>query len=214
MSDGDKRTSFPGDPPATAQEGLTTARRELALVAVERTRMPMVVSDPNQPDNPIILANLAFLDLTGYSAEEVIGRNCRFLQGPDTDPADVDQLREALVRNDDHIQLELLNYRKDSSPFWNQLVISAVRNADGHRHKDQRRADRRGDAQHGRTRPDGGAAPHDARPAGVVHERLHRRCSGATRAAGRRCVLHSKPFTIKELAYRLRAVPDSRNPRR
>ena len=57
--------------------------------AMRATRMPMLITDPRQPDNPIILANQAFLDLTGYPAEEVIGRNCRFLQGPDTDPADV-----------------------------------------------------------------------------------------------------------------------------
>jgi PAS domain S-box-containing protein len=127
----EKRASFRGDPPAAAQKGDMTDRRELALVAVERTRMPMVVSDPNQPDNPIVLANHAFLDLTGYPADEVIGRNCRFLQGPETDQAVLDELRRALARDDDHIQLELLNYRKDGSTFWNQLVISAVRNADG-----------------------------------------------------------------------------------
>lgn len=91
----------------------------------------MVVSDPNQPDNPIVLANHAFLDLTGYTAEEVIGRNCRFLQGPDTAPDNVDMLRRALSRDDDYIELELLNYRKDGTTFWNQLGISSVRNADG-----------------------------------------------------------------------------------
>lgn len=123
--------SFQGDPPAAAQESQMRDRRELALVAVERTRMPMVVSDPNQPDNPIVLANHAFLDLTGHSAEEVIGRNCRFLQGPDTAQAVIDRLRQALARDEDHIEIELLNYRKDGSTFWNQLVISAVRDADG-----------------------------------------------------------------------------------
>jgi PAS domain S-box-containing protein len=131
MSGDDEAASFRGDPPAAAQDSEMVDRRELALVAVERTRMPMVVSDPNQPDNPIILANHAFLDLTGYAADEVIGRNCRFLQGSDTEPDDVDRLREALARNDDHIELELLNYRKDGSTFWNQLGICAVRDANG-----------------------------------------------------------------------------------
>jgi PAS domain S-box-containing protein len=79
-------------------------RRELALVAVERTRMPMVITDPRQPDNPIVLANQAFLDLTGYTADEVLGQNCRFLQGPDTAAEDVDSIRAA--------------YRISSSSMW------------------------------------------------------------------------------------------------
>lgn len=127
----DKLVSFQGDPPAAAQDSHMADRRELALVAVERTRMPMVVSDPNQSDHPIILANQAFLDLTGYSAGEVIGRNCRFLQGGGTSPDHVNYMRDALARDDDHIELELLNYRKDGSTFWNQLGISAVRDQDG-----------------------------------------------------------------------------------
>lgn len=118
--------SFRGDPPAAAEGEVLPDRRELALVAVERTRMPMVISDPRQPDNPIVLANDAFLKLTGYSASEVIGRNCRFLQGPGTDPAHLDALRRGLANDEDHIQVELLNYRKDGSSFWNQLGISAV----------------------------------------------------------------------------------------
>lgn len=130
MIENEEPVSFQGDPPAAAQDVYFTDRRELALVAFERTRMPMVVSDPNQPDNPIILANHAFLDLTGYTAEEVIGRNCRFLQGPDTAPEEIQRIRQAINRDDDYIQLELLNYRKDGSTFWNQLVISAVRNTD------------------------------------------------------------------------------------
>lgn len=123
--------SFEGDPPAAAAPEAMPDRRELALVAVERTRMPMVVTDPRQPDNPIVLANQAFLDLTGYTSEEVVGRNCRFLQGPDTDPADMDRIRRGLVDNPDHISVELLNYRKDSSTFWNQLSISPVMNEAG-----------------------------------------------------------------------------------
>ncbi len=125
------QTSFLGDPPAAAQQSDLRDRRELALVAVERARMPMMVSDPRQPDNPIVLANQAFLDLTGYKADEIVGHNCRFLQGPETAPEDLARLRAALERGDDHIDVELLNYRKDGSTFWNQLCISAVRASDG-----------------------------------------------------------------------------------
>jgi PAS domain S-box-containing protein len=120
-------SSFKGDPPAAAAVEALPDRRELALVAVERTRMPMVVTDPRQPDNPIVLANGAFLDLTGYSSHEVLGRNCRILQGPDTDPADVESIRCGLAALS-HVEVELLNYRKDGSSFWNQLSISPVVN--------------------------------------------------------------------------------------
>ena len=124
-------TSFLGDPPAAADRSALADRRELALVAVERTRMPMVATDPTQPDAPIVLANQAFLKLTGYRSDEVIGRNCRFLQGPDTDPADIQQIRDGLAGDADHVAVELLNYRKDGSTFWNQLNISPVHDERG-----------------------------------------------------------------------------------
>ena len=79
-----------GDDTSVATGKVLRDRRELALVALERTRMPMVVTDPRLPDNPIVLANHAFLDLTGYTADEVVGRNCRFLQGAGTDEAALD----------------------------------------------------------------------------------------------------------------------------
>jgi PAS domain S-box-containing protein len=131
MSTYTSEVSFEGDPPAAAEREALVDRRELALVAVERTRMPMVVTDPRQADNPIVLANQAFLDLTGYAAEEVIGRNCRLLQGEETAEADIEKLRRALAADDEHIEIELLNYRKDGSAFWNQLAISPVHAADG-----------------------------------------------------------------------------------
>lgn len=130
MSEDKSGAAFEGDAPAAAACEALPDRRELALVAVERTRMPMVVTDPRQFDNPIVLANKAFLDLTGYSAEEVIGRNCRFLQGPETDPAVIDEMRRDL-REGRHVDVELLNYRKDGSTFWNQLSISPVEDEDG-----------------------------------------------------------------------------------
>jgi PAS domain S-box-containing protein len=116
-------------PPAVSPQGMQD-REKLALVAVERTRMPMLVTDPGQPDNPIILANQAFLDLSGYSAEEVVGRNCRFLQGPGTDPRQVAKMREAISAQEE-ITVELRNYRKDGSAFWNELLISPVHDDDG-----------------------------------------------------------------------------------
>ena len=131
MQDPGSEPSFRGDPPVATDPEALIDRRELALVAMERTRMPMVVSDPRKPDNPIVLANQAFLDLTGYTADEVLGRNCRFLQGPGTDEADVEAIRQALAAGDEHIDVELLNYRKDGSSFWNQLTISLVHDEQG-----------------------------------------------------------------------------------
>lgn len=98
--------------------------------AVRATRMPMVITDPSKPDNPIVFCNEAFQVLTGYAQAEVIGRNCRFLQGPETDEGAVDKIRAA-VSNGENISIELLNYRKDGSTFWNALYLSPVRNDDG-----------------------------------------------------------------------------------
>lgn len=114
-----------GDAPAAASAQGLADRRELAFISVERTRMPMVVTDPRQADNPIVLANAAFLKLTGYGAEEVLGRNCRLLQGPETAHGDVDRLVDAL-REEREATVELLNYRKDGSTFWNQVWLSPV----------------------------------------------------------------------------------------
>ena len=107
-----------------------TGRGDPFAAAIRGTRMPMVITDPRKPDNPIVFVNKAFQTLTGYDREEIIGRNCRFLQGPDTDRATVKTLREAIEAGQD-IQVDLLNYRKDGSTFWNALFLSPVRNADG-----------------------------------------------------------------------------------
>ena len=95
------------------------------FAAVEMTRMPMILADPRQHDCPIVFANNAFLDLTGYEEGEVLNRNCRFLQGAATDPVAVAQLREAIH---DHrpIALEILNYRRDGAPFWNAIFMGPV----------------------------------------------------------------------------------------
>ena len=98
--------------------------------AVRATRMPMVVTDPARDDNPIVFCNVAFQELTGYAREEIIGRNCRFLQGPDTDLEAVACVRQAIVDGTD-IGIDLLNYRKDGTTFWNALYLSPVRDKDG-----------------------------------------------------------------------------------
>lgn len=98
--------------------------------AVRATRMPMIVTDPRQFDNPIVFANDAFLKLTGYTRLEVTGRNCRFLQGPDTDSAAVDRVRAA-IRDERDIRIDILNYRKDGSTFHNALFVGPVRDETG-----------------------------------------------------------------------------------
>jgi PAS domain S-box-containing protein len=76
--------------------------------AVRATRMPMIITDPRLPDNPITFANDAFLAMSGYARAEVTGRNCRFLQGPDTSREDVDRVRQAIENRRD-ISIDLLN---------------------------------------------------------------------------------------------------------
>lgn len=93
--------------------------------AVRATRMPMIITDPRQHDNPIVFANDAFLKLTGYSRLEVTGRNCRFLQGPATDPESVAKIRAAIQARTD-VSVDLVNYRKDGTTFYNALYISPV----------------------------------------------------------------------------------------
>lgn len=93
--------------------------------AVRATRMPMLITDPRQPDNPIVFVNDAFARLTGYTRSETLGQNCRFLQGPGTNTDDVARIRDAVTRRV-AIELDVLNYRKDGTSFWNRLLISPV----------------------------------------------------------------------------------------
>jgi len=90
----------------------------------------IVIADPHQPDCPLVYVNEAFLGMTGYTEEEVIGRNCRFLQGPGTDPAVPLEMREA-IRTGRGCQVAMLNYRKDGGTFWNEVLVSPVRDARG-----------------------------------------------------------------------------------
>lgn len=89
-----------------------------------------VLSDPRLPDNPIIECNQAFLALTGYAREEIIGRNCRFLVGPGTEPRLTEALRAGL-REKRVAMAEILNYRKDGTPFRNAVMIAPIFGEDG-----------------------------------------------------------------------------------
>ncbi len=99
--------------------------RDIFFAAVQMSRMPMCLSDPNRPDNPLVFVNRAFEELTGYAEEAFLGQNCRFLQGPRTDQSAVAEIRRA-VRARVDASVELYNYRKDGAGFWNALYLSPV----------------------------------------------------------------------------------------
>lgn len=98
--------------------------------ALQTAQQNFVISDPSLPDNPIVYASQGFLSLTSYTLEQVLGRNCRFLQGPETDPIAVARIRKGIEKGED-TTVVLLNYRSDGTTFWNQFFIAALRDADG-----------------------------------------------------------------------------------
>jgi PAS domain S-box-containing protein len=89
-----------------------------------------VIADATRPDNPLVYVNEGFTRATGYAADEVLGENCRFLQGEATDAESVDLLRERIAAGEP-ATVELVNYRKDGTPFWNQVQVSPVENDAG-----------------------------------------------------------------------------------
>ena len=107
----------------TAFDGLLSA-------AFRQSSLAMVATDPRRPDNPIVLLNPAFLALSGYREEEVLGRNCRFLQGPETDREAIARIATAVREGRPHRE-DLLNRRRDGTPFWNRLRVEPVRDARG-----------------------------------------------------------------------------------
>ena len=88
-----------------------------------------VISDPRRPDNPIVECNDAFVALTGYSAAEIIGQNCRFLTGPGTEAELSEQLRSA-IRERRPVLVEILNYKKDGTPFRNAVLVAPIFGSD------------------------------------------------------------------------------------
>nr|AML79070.1 putative LOV domain-containing protein [Ludovia sp. BC-2016] len=100
------------------------------ILSLGRIKQSFVLTDPHLPDMPIVYASDAFLGLTGYSRQEVLGRNCRFLSGPGTDASALLEIKES-IQKEQACTVRLLNYRKDGNSFWNLLHISPVRNASG-----------------------------------------------------------------------------------
>jgi PAS domain S-box-containing protein len=128
----DQRQQIAGPSPAAldAREARAAAAlrwRDRAIAAIDQG---FVIIDARVPDCPILYANPAFQDLTGYRVPEVLGKNCRFLQGPGTNPEAIDAVGKAM-RQGTSCCIELLTYRKDGTAFWNALSLSAVRNDAG-----------------------------------------------------------------------------------
>ena len=93
--------------------------------AMQYAHTGIIITDATASDNPIIDCNQAFEVITGYPRSEVLGRNCRFLQGFEKDPTEMNILREA-IKTERHITVILQNYRKDGTIFWNELSISPI----------------------------------------------------------------------------------------
>ena len=110
---------------------LNTAHDRIVGNQAERSAL---ITDALSPDNPIIFVTDAFLAMTGYTRDEVMGRNCRFLQGPATCPQAIADIRAA-IREGRALTRDLLNYRLDGTPFWNRLCLRPVTGADGKIHR-------------------------------------------------------------------------------
>jgi PAS domain S-box-containing protein len=97
---------------------------------IQHSPIASVVSDPRLADNPIIACNGPFMELTGYGADEIIGRNCRFLAGPDTEPWLTARITKAVAERKPTL-VEILNYKKDGTPFRNAVLVAPIFDADG-----------------------------------------------------------------------------------
>ncbi|MDA8597143.1 PAS domain-containing protein [Candidatus Pacebacteria bacterium] len=98
---------------------------DLLWKVIEACHAPITVTDHTDPKEPIIYCNRAFEDLTGYTYEEIVGKNCRFLQGEETDSDQINNIRTALSKNEP-AEVALVNYRKDGTKFWNNLILHPV----------------------------------------------------------------------------------------
>jgi len=97
----------------------------LNLLGLESIDHSVVISDPAIKDCPMVYVSDEFTNQTGYDVKEVLGKNCRFLQGPETDPNDVDHIRQA-IKMRKSITIDILNYKKSGEKFWNRLRIKPL----------------------------------------------------------------------------------------
>lgn len=105
-------------------------REDFSLIqSIQNSQQCFIITDPSLHDNPIVYASDDFLSLTGYTQEEVLGRNCRFLQGTETDPSKVAAIRKAVEVGED-VNVTLVNYTSEGVPFWNSLFVAALRDAE------------------------------------------------------------------------------------
>lgn len=117
-------------PGSTDKTKNNLARSDFSLInSLMSGQRCFLLSDPTLPDNPIVFASPDFYKMTGYTSKEVLGRNCRFLQGEGTDKQSVDVIRTAIATGSD-ASVCILNYKADGTPFWNQFFIGALRDAD------------------------------------------------------------------------------------
>lgn len=101
----------------------------LLVKALQSSQPSFCVTDPQMPDNPIVYASESFIELTGYERSQVLGRNCRFLQGPDTDPDAVAKIRKGIEEGTD-TSVHLRQYKADGTVFWNHVFVAALRNSE------------------------------------------------------------------------------------
>ncbi|CQR47396.1 Blue-light photoreceptor [Paraliobacillus sp. PM-2] len=100
-------------------------KHDLFKKALDHTKVGLIITDPSLDDHPIIFINQGFINMTGYQAEDIIGKNCRFLQGEETDQMTIDRIREA-IKKEEAITVQLYNYKKDGTGFWNELAIDPM----------------------------------------------------------------------------------------
>uniref|UniRef100_A0A0E0J5N6 LOV domain-containing protein n=1 Tax=Oryza nivara TaxID=4536 RepID=A0A0E0J5N6_ORYNI len=129
-SSGSARTSSEDNPQQQQSAAAIPRVSEELRAALSAFQQTFVVSDATRPNHPIMYASAGFFNMTGYTSKEVVGRNCRFLQGSGTDPHEIDKIRQSLANGSNYCG-RILNYKKDGTPFWNLLTIAPIKDEDG-----------------------------------------------------------------------------------